>query len=138
MIGSLLRLPHEVVMERMLAAINDDGFDLSLTELRVFLYPGPEGSRPSDLARQCNMTRQTMNYVLTNLEHRGYVERQGEIGGAATRVVRLTDRGQALIRRIRSCLGAIEREWAAHLGVARFAALRETLRDLSTWLGKLA
>ena len=30
-----------------------------------------------------------------------------------------------------------EREWTSHLGVRRFKALRETLRDLSQWLGKL-
>jgi hypothetical protein len=31
----------------------------------------------------------------------------------------------------------IEKEWAAHLGAQRFKALRETLHDLSLWLGKL-
>ena len=138
MIGSLLRLPHEAVVARMLAALNDDGFDISSTELGVFLYPGPQGRRPSELARQCNTTRQVMNYVLTSLERRGYVERDSGISGATTRVVRLTDRGWALIGRIRGCLGEIEREWAAHLGAERFEALRETLRDLSVWLGKLA
>ncbi|MGH6743063.1 MAG: MarR family transcriptional regulator [Bradyrhizobium sp.] len=136
MIGSLLRLPHEVVMARMLATLNGNGFDLTTTELRVFLYPGPDGRRPVDLARQCNMTRQAMNYVLAGLERRGYVERRGG-AGAAGRVVRLTDRGWAMVPPIRSCVAAIEREWAAHLGRQRFKALRETLRDLSLWLGKL-
>jgi DNA-binding MarR family transcriptional regulator len=137
MIGSLLRLPHEVVVARMLAALNEEGFDISLTELGVFLYPGPEGRRPSDLARQCNTTRQVMNYVLMNLERRGYVERRSGTG-PTTRVVQLTDEGWELVGRIRKCLSEIEREWAAHLGTERFEALRETLRDLSTWLGKLA
>jgi DNA-binding MarR family transcriptional regulator len=138
MIGSLLRLPHEVVVARMLAALNEDGFDISLTELGVFLYPGPEGRRPSDLARQCNTTRQVMNYVLMNLERRGYVERRSGKDSPTTRVVQLTDEGWELVGRIRKCLSDIEREWAAHLGAERFEALRETLRDLSAWLGKLA
>jgi hypothetical protein len=34
-------------------------------------------------------------------------------------------------------VAAIEREWGAHLGKQRFTALRETLRELSQWLGKL-
>ena len=136
MIGSLLRLPHEVVVARMLAALNGSGFDITATELGVLLYPGPDGRRPIDLARQCNMTRQAMNYVLAGLERRGYIERQAGVG-AAERVVRITERGQEAVVRIRNCVAAIEREWAAHLGTPRFKALRETLQELSMWLGKL-
>src|SRR2546426_11710077 len=83
MIGSLLRLPHEVVLLRMLAALKANGFDITQTELGVFLYPGPEGRRPVDLARQCNMSRQAMNYVLAGLEHRGYIQRQARARSAA-------------------------------------------------------
>ena len=71
MIGALLRMPHEIVMSRMLAVLESHGFDITPTELCFFLFPGPEGSRPADLARQCNMTRQAMNYVLPSLERRG-------------------------------------------------------------------
>ena len=136
MIGSLLRLPHEVIMTRMLAALDAKGFDISPTELGVFLYPGPEGRRPIELARQCHMTRQAMNYVLAGLEHRGYIERHTGSSPAA-RVVRMTGRGSAMVAPIRECVAAIEQEWTAHLGARRFKALRETLRDLSRWLGKL-
>jgi DNA-binding MarR family transcriptional regulator len=136
MIGSLLRLPHEVIVTRMLAALDAKGFDISPTELGVFLYPGPEGRRPIELARQCHMTRQAMNYVLAGLEHRGYIERHTGSSPAA-RVVRMTDRGWAMVAPIRECVAAIEQEWTAHLGARRFKALRETLRDLSRWLGKL-
>jgi len=136
LIGALLRLPHEVVVVRMLATINTNGFDITHTELAVFLYPGPEGRRPIDLARQCDMTRQAMNYVLAGLENRGYILRQD--GPSATaRAVYLTDKGWALIAQIRKCVVEIEKEWAAHLGEQRFMALRETLHDLSLWLGKL-
>jgi DNA-binding MarR family transcriptional regulator len=120
----------------MLATINMNGFDITPTELGVFLYPGPEGRRPIDLARQCNMTRQAMNYVLAGMESRGYILRQAG-PSAAARVVRMTDRGWEVIAQIRKCVAEIENEWAAHLGAQRFAALRETLHDLTLWLGKL-
>jgi DNA-binding MarR family transcriptional regulator len=136
-IGVLLRLPHEVVTARMLSVLADKGFDVTPTELGVFLYPGPDGRRPIDLARQCHMTRQAMNYVLAGLEQRGYIERQADPGTAA-RVVRLTARGREMIKPIRSCVAEVEREWAAHLGVQRFKALRDTLHDLALWLGKLS
>jgi DNA-binding MarR family transcriptional regulator len=133
LIGSLLRLPHEVVEARMLADLHAHGFRLTLTELRVFLYPGPDGRRPADLARQCDMTRQAMNYVLAGLEQRGYLERRTE---SASRVVRMTGAGRRLVARLRACVAGIEREWAAHLGRQRFDALRATLHELACWLGK--
>jgi DNA-binding MarR family transcriptional regulator len=135
MIGSLLRFPHEVVMARMLAALNEHGHDISPTELRVLLYPGPDGKRPVDLARQCEMTRQAMNYVLSSLESRGYIARAAATANAS--VVHLTDRGWELVPVIRKCIATIEKEWTMHLGKRRFEALRSTLLDLSTWLGKL-
>ena len=137
MIGSLLRLPHEVVTARILAVLQSEGVDITPTELGVFLYPGPDGRRPSELARQCNMTRQAMNYVLAGLERRGYIERQAGPNSAA-RVVRMTARGWAMIAPVRNCVAEIEREWAEHLGAKRFKALRATLHDLAQWLGKLS
>lgn len=136
MIGSLLRFPHEVVVARLLATLNQNGYDITATELRLLLYPGPDGRRPIDLARQCDMTRQAMNYVLASLERRGYIERSAD-SGSSTHVVRLTDRGWDLVPLIRDCVATIEKEWTAHLGAQRFKALRDTLRDLSLWLGKL-
>ncbi|HEY1418644.1 MAG TPA: hypothetical protein VGF41_12105 [Myxococcaceae bacterium] len=52
-------------------------------------------------------------------------------------MVRVTERGRQVIRVIRAEVQMIEREWAAHLGERLFEALRGTLRDLATWLGKL-
>ena len=136
MIGSLLRLPHEVVTARILAVLQSNGVDITPTELGVFLYPGPEGRRPAELARQCNMTRQAMNYVLAGLERRGYIERQAAPGSAG-RVVRMTAKAWDMVAPIRNCVAELEQEWIAHLGARRFNALRETLHDLALWLGKL-
>lgn len=123
-------------MARMLAALDSHGFDITATELGVFVYPGPEGRRPADLARQCNMTRQAMNYVLTGLQRRGYIERLAG-PGATTTLVRMTAKGWAMVEPIRSCVSEIEQEWTAHLGAKRFNALRDTLHDLALRLGKL-
>ena len=136
MIGSLLRLPREYVVARMLTEVNQQGFDVTDTELGVFMYPGPDGRRPIDLARQCNMTRQAMNYVLAGLERRGYIAR-GAGSESTARGVWLTDRGRDMFVLMRNCVGTIEQEWTAYLGAQRFNALRETLNDLSMWLGKV-
>lgn len=137
MIGFLLRLPREHVVARMLKLVNERGFDVSQTELGVFMYPGPNGRRPSDLARQCNMTRQAMNYVLASLESRGYLVRRRQAGAGST-VLQMTTQGEEMFTLMRVCVAAVEEEWRAHLGDARFDALRASLVDLSTWLGKVA
>ena len=136
MIGALLRLPHEAVMARMLAALAAGGFDLTLIELGAFLYPGPDGRRAVDLARQCNTTRQAMNYILASLEERGYIERRAE-SDSTRPVIRLTKRGWRVVVVVRNCVSDIEKEWAEHLGARRFAALRDTLYDLALRVGKL-
>lgn len=136
MIGVLLRLPHEAVVARMQAAVAEAGLDLTPNELGVFLYPGPDGRRPSDLARQCRTTRQSMNYLLAGLEARGYLQRH-DAEGQAGRVVRLTAKGRKVIAPIRSAVVAVEREWATLLGAERFEMLRATLQDLATGLGAL-
>ena len=136
LIGSLLRLPREVIVSRMLAAVHSRGSDISATELSVFMFPGPDERRPTDLARQCSMSRQAMNYVLAGLERRGFVERHSG-ASAAARVVRLTAKGWQVIELMRRCVAEIEREWSGYLGERRFKALSETLRELSQWLGKL-
>ena len=45
MIGSLAP-PHEVVMARMLAVLADNGFDITPTELSMFLYRAPRDVGP--------------------------------------------------------------------------------------------
>jgi len=136
MIGALLRLPHEAVVARLMQALRREDLELSLTELGVFLFPGPEGRRPSDLARQCGMTRQAMNYVLSGLEAKGHLRRHdGDMANG--RVVRTTDRGRQLIRVLRAEVQQIEQEWAGYLGRARYGQLRDSLNDLARWLGKL-
>jgi DNA-binding MarR family transcriptional regulator len=136
MIGSLLRLPREHVVARMLARVNEAGFDVTQRELGVFMYPGPDGRRPSELARQCNMTRQAMNYVIAGLETRGYLTRTAGATPNAT-VLQMTDTGRAMYATMRDCVATVEAEWKAQLGEERFNALRATLHDLSLWLGKV-
>ena len=136
MIGALLRLPHEALVTRLQEALEREGLDLSQTELGLFLFPGPDGRRPSDLARQCAMTRQAMNYVLARLEEGGFVERH-DARATAGRVVHLTERGREVGRVLRAAVRQIEREWAAQLGPRRFEVLKQALHDLAGWLGKL-
>ena len=136
MIGSLLRLPHEAVVASLQEALKDRGVLLTPTELGVFLFPGPQGLRPIDLAHRRGMTRQAMNYVLSGLERRGFIERAGGRSPGATRI-RLTGKGWEVVAILRARLAEVEAGWRGHLGATRFDVLKETLRELAIWLGKL-
>ena len=71
LIGALLRMPWEAVQEHMLARLHESGFgDFDAAYLPVFQYPGPQGTRPSELAR-LRITKQALNYLLGGLEGQG-------------------------------------------------------------------
>lgn len=132
LVGALLRMPLDVVMARMLEGLHADGFgDLNAAHLSVLRWPGPDGRRPSDLARETRMSRQAVNYLLGELERLGYLVRRDDPADRRSKRVHLTDRGRAVARSIRSTVRAVEREWEQELGADRLDLLRELLRDLN-------
>src|SRR5436190_17829997 len=79
LIGALLRMPWEVVQRRMLERLHERGFDdLDAAHLQVFQYPGPQDTRPSELAARLRMSKQALNYLLGQLERLDYLERRAD------------------------------------------------------------
>jgi DNA-binding MarR family transcriptional regulator len=137
LLGALLRLPAHAVQRRIIAGLNRAGFpDLRLPHINVFLYPGPEGARPSELAERAGMSKQAMNQLLQSLERLGYIRRDDadEEDGRA-RLVHVTERGQAAYDEISDVLVEIEVEWRETLGDERFNRLKELLSDV--WVSDL-
>jgi DNA-binding MarR family transcriptional regulator len=131
LIGALLRMPWEEVQRRMLAQLHEEGFDdLDAAHLAVFQYPGPQGARPSELAARLRMSKQALNYLLGELERRGYLERRPDPDDLRSKRVVLAPRGIEAIRVIREAVEGKEREWEKELGVRRFAELRALLLEL--------
>lgn len=131
LIGALLRVPWEIVNERMLAGLHERGYDNVVpAHLGVMQYPGPENMRPSDLAARTGMTRQALNYLLGQMEQRGYLDRVEEEDPRFKRI-HLTDRGVALGEAMREIVREVEEEWIARLGPERFATLRDALTVLN-------
>ena len=132
LIGALLRFPLEVVRRHMLERLHERGFtDFDAAYLNVFQYPGPQGTRPSELAARLRMSKQALNYLLGELERLGYLERRPDPDDLRSKRVILTRRGTSAIRVIRQAVGEVETRWAEQLGPKRFAQLRDLLLDLN-------
>jgi DNA-binding MarR family transcriptional regulator len=132
LIGALLRMPVDVVRQRMLERLHERGFDdLAGAHLNVLQYPGPQGQRPSDLAAQLRMSKQALNYLLGELERLGYLVRRPDPDDRRSRRIALTPRCEAAAHVIRDAVSEIEQEWAQKLGPRRFEQLRALLVELN-------
>jgi DNA-binding MarR family transcriptional regulator len=132
LIGALLRTPWESVQQHMLDRLQATGFDdFDAAYLTVFQYPGPQGTRPSELATRLRISKQALNYLLGELERLGYLERRPDPDDLRSKRIALTSRGIAAAHAIREAVADIETAWATQLGRERFAALRELLFELN-------
>src|SRR5262245_27161220 len=132
LIGALLRMPWEAVQEHMLERLHQQGFDdLDAAHLNVFLYPGPHGARPSELATRLRISKQALNYLLGELERLDYIERQPDPDDRRSKRIALTPRGGRAVGAIREAVTEMETTWARKLGPERFAQFRELLIELN-------
>jgi len=132
LIGALMRMPVDAVRERMLTDLHAAGYtDLVPAHFAVLRYPGPEGRRPSDLAREAGVSRQAMNYLLRDLERSGYLRRVADDRDGRARSIQLTERGEGVRATVRATVRKIERELERQLGRERYARLRELLVALN-------
>jgi DNA-binding MarR family transcriptional regulator len=130
-IGALLRLAWQAVRERIYEGVLEAGYtDLSRAHVLLFRWPTIDGLRPSELAARNQLSRQSINDLLSDLEKRGYLERTLDPTDGRARIVRLTERGWDLTQVISDASFATESEWARVVGEARFDEFRETLSEL--------
>jgi DNA-binding MarR family transcriptional regulator len=132
LIGALLRVPFEEVRRRMLQRLHEHGFDdLEPAHLNVLQYPGPQGTRPSELAARLQISKQALNYLLGQLERLGYLERHADPDDLRSKRIVLTERGTSAIPVIREAVSEVESAWAQRLGPKRFTQLRSLLVELN-------
>jgi DNA-binding MarR family transcriptional regulator len=130
-LGLLLFIPYRALEREVLDALAEAGFDdITLAQARVFQRIRPEGSRLTELAEAAQVTKQTAGFLVDQLERAGYVERTPDPRDGRARLVRVAARGAAAVRASMPVIAQIEARWAAHLGPARTAQLRETLTAL--------
>lgn len=131
MIGALLRRVGDAVDEKVHEALLHAGYDdIPISHHVVFQHLDPRGSRLGQLAERARMTKQSMQYLVDQLEEGGYVHRTDDPRDARAKLVRLTGRGRNVERAARSGIAELQREWAARLGEKEFQLFMKTLREL--------
>ncbi len=131
LIGALLRIPREAAIRQVLGGLEAGGFgDVRPAHFTVFQHLPPEGMRLTALAESALMTKQSMGYLVDDLEALGYVERVPDPGDRRAKLVRLTFRGRQVDDTVRAVIREIEADWSAGLGEESYRQLLHLLRAL--------
>lgn len=137
MVGALLRIPREAATRRVLAGLAAAGFgDVRPAHFTVFQHMPPEGIRLTELADAALLTKQSMGYLVDDLEALGYVERIPDPADRRAKVVRLTAKGRAVEHTVRDTIRQIEADWAERLGADNYQRLLQLLRALIAAIGE--
>jgi DNA-binding MarR family transcriptional regulator len=116
----------------VLELLGERGFaDIRAAHGKVFETVSGEGARLTDMAERALLTKQSMQYLVDDLERLGYVERIPDPGDRRAKLVRLTARGRQVVIVGREAIAALEERWIERLGEAKMRRLRRLLEELS-------
>jgi|BarGraNGADG00212_1021973.scaffolds.fasta_scaffold42130_2 DNA-binding MarR family transcriptional regulator len=131
-LGGLLRVCWQWIREQIFEGVRAAGYDdLKPSHVGLFRYPTLDRQRPSGLADQLQITRQSVNELLGDLEELGYVTRESDPANKRARLVRLTASGRRLEKTINSQARIAELKIAELLGSRTFSQLRDALEQLA-------
>jgi DNA-binding MarR family transcriptional regulator len=134
-VSRLARRPATLVRNRLMEGLRAAGIsDVQPAHLAVFQHPGPDGQRPSVLALRAGTSKQAMNHLLGQLERDGYLSRDTDPRDRRTRVVHLTERGQAVLALIVRITTEVDAQWVEAIGLPTYAGIAHGLARLDEHL----
>ncbi|MFJ9389835.1 MarR family winged helix-turn-helix transcriptional regulator [Nocardioides sp. NPDC101246] len=129
-VATLMLIAYRAMDERVISAMRDAGYDITVAQARLAQRIAEDGSRLVDLAEQAQVTKQTASVLVAALEREGLVERVPDPVDGRARLIRFTTAGQDAADRAREVVMGVEQEWNDHLGPPLASALREALTSL--------
>ena len=128
----LLGRALSVVKRRMEAEVAGERHHLRGSHLRLLSLTPAEGMRPTELAGRVGMTKQSLGEFVATMQAAGFLQVDPDPGDRRARIVRPTEKGERLQRRIHEILSEVEQEWAVQVGVRNWAVFRKVLIELAT------
>jgi DNA-binding MarR family transcriptional regulator len=130
-IGLLCFIVQRAMEDRVLTDLAAAGFDdITVAQARVLARVGAKGTRLTDLAEQARVTKQTVTFMVDQLERAGYVSRLPDPVDARARLVTFAERGLAAQEVARRTEVVVQQEWTHHLGRRTTARLHQILTQL--------
>lgn len=115
--GWLLKRAQDALNAAMTAALREHGATLPEYAVLTALADEP-GLSNADLARRAFVTPQTMNQVLRELEHKGWVSRHPHPGHGRILQAELTADGRQVLGGCHQAVSGVEERMLAGLGAA--------------------
>jgi DNA-binding MarR family transcriptional regulator len=126
-----LRLAYDLGRHEMLEGIHAAGHpDVTSAMVALFRFAGVDRRRPGEIAMTARLSKQAANDMLRELERLGYVERHPDPTDGRARIIRLTERGQALDSAVWSAGREAEQAWRARFGDEQWATFNGVLDEL--------
>ncbi|MFE5286830.1 MarR family winged helix-turn-helix transcriptional regulator [Nocardia sp. NPDC056611] len=118
-------------------AINDGCVAAGFTDIRpthgfAFVRMAPSGATVGEIAEHLGVTKQAASQLVDELVKKGYAQRNPHPTDARAKIVTLTERGWACTRAADAAAARFTERWAATLGVAATAELRNALARVVT------
>lgn len=129
-LATLMFVSYRAMDDRVVAAMREAGYDITVAQARIAQRIADEGSRLTDLAERAQVTKQTASLLVAALEQQGLVERVPDPSDGRARLIRFTPRGRSAALRAMEVVMGVEREWTEHLGPELAGQLREGLTKL--------
>ncbi len=128
----MMRLAWQWVREEIFLGVVAAGYDdVNRAHISLFRYPTLDRQRPTELADELQITKQSVNDLLGHLEQHGYLTREPDPSDGRARVVRLTPKGRRLEKTINMQAEATEQRIAEMLGPRPFMQLHHGLEELA-------
>ena len=131
-IGRLLANAYRLWQDRTYAGLADRGFpEIRPAHSPVFRLLEDGGKRVSDMAAQANITKQSMAYLVEDLEKLGFVEVGPDPQDGRAKLVSYTARGRRAEKALRTLSLELEAKLADAIGVPQLEAMRAALLQAS-------
>lgn len=129
-VATLMLVSYRHMDTQVVRAMQEAGFDVTVTQARIAQRVAEHGSRLTDLAEQAQVTKQTASLLVAALEKQGLVERVPDPSDGRARLICFTPRGRAAAQYAHSVAVGVEQSWNEHLGPDLARCLREALTKL--------
>lgn len=130
-LAALLRRPYERLSEWVYRRLALEGYgDVRPAYSSVLRNMEPGGSRVSDLATRAGLAKQSMAYLVTQMQAIDLVELAADPRDGRAKIVRLTHRGRQATSRAAVLSNSYEAHLATVVGSARAKALRTVLAEV--------